>query len=63
MNMHTEYIAKRLKCSIAYALIIQEVIDCYFDIRWSESSARTLNAAIKDAVEFYNEHDLNIPEK
>jgi hypothetical protein len=56
MNMHTEMIAKRLNCDLAYASIIQNVIDSYFELRWSEASTRTINAYIKDAVLFYNEY-------
>jgi hypothetical protein len=56
MNMYTTLIAKKLKCDLDYALLIQNVIDCYFEIRWSEASTRTINANIKDAVLFYNEY-------
>jgi len=55
MNMYTKMIAKKLNCDLAYALKIQDVIDCYFDLRWSEASTRTINAYIKDAVSFYEE--------
>jgi len=55
MNMYTKMIAKKLNCDLDYALIIQDVIDCYFDIRWSEASTRMINATIKDAEEFFDD--------
>jgi hypothetical protein len=45
-------IAKKLNCNIDYAILIQNVIDDYFDIRWSESSVYSINIAIEDAVLF-----------
>ena len=52
INMYTKMIAKKLNCNIDYAILIQNVIDDYFDIRWSESSVYSINIAIEDAVLF-----------
>ena len=52
INMYTKMIAKKLNCNIDYAILIQNVIDDYFDIRWSESSVYSINIAIQDAVLF-----------
>ena len=52
INMYTKMIAKKLNCNIHYAILIQNVIDDYFDIRWSESSVYSINIAIEDAVLF-----------
>jgi hypothetical protein len=54
MNMYTVKIAKRLKTSIAKAELVQDFIDSYIQIDWSEATSKEIIQAIDEAASTMN---------